>query len=111
MQAVRSVWTVQDFPGSHDSVQAVRLVRSRRPQQMGQRLGQPQRPANDHSLPVWSTSLGHVSRDDKTPEEHVARTRAWKADLRSTPEGEAEYQEMCAKAIDTAQRLATRRSA
>ncbi|MGF1598811.1 MAG: hypothetical protein ACFCVK_18095 [Acidimicrobiales bacterium] len=52
-----------------------------------------------------------MSRDDKTPEEHAAETRAWKADLRSTPEGEAEYQEMCARAVDAAERLATRRSA
>ena len=44
--------------------------------------------------------LGHMSRDGKTPDEHVAQTRVWKADLRSTPEGEAEYQEMCAKAVD-----------
>ena len=51
-----------------------------------------------------------MSRDDKTPEESVVQTRAWKANLRSTPEGEAEYQEMCAKAVDAAQRLATRRS-
>ena len=52
-----------------------------------------------------------MSRDDKTPEEHVARTRAWKASLRWTPEGAAEYQEMCAKAIDAAERLAARQSA
>lgn len=60
---------------------------------------------------VRPTILGRMSRDAKTPEEHVAQTRAWKADLRSTPEGEAEYQEMCVKAVDAAQRLATRRSA
>ncbi len=52
-----------------------------------------------------------MSRDDNTPEEHAALARAWKADLRSTPEGEAEYQDMCAKAIDAAERRATRRSA
>jgi hypothetical protein len=52
-----------------------------------------------------------MSRDDKTPDEHAAQTRDWKARLRSTPEGEAEYQEICAKAVDAAQRLATPRSA
>ena len=53
----------------------------------------------------------HMSRDDKSPEEQVAETRAWKADLRSTPEGEAAYKEMCARAIEVAERLETRRSA
>jgi hypothetical protein len=77
---------------------------------MRQRMGQP-RALPRPRLSARQAIVDHMSRDDKTPDEHVAQTRDWKARLRSTPEGEAEYQEMCAKAIDAAERLATRRSA
>ncbi|MDH3683932.1 MAG: hypothetical protein OEV40_28750 [Acidimicrobiia bacterium] len=52
--------------------------------------------------------MAHI---DESPERSVARTRAWKADLRSTTEGEAEYQDMCARAVEAAKRLAAHRSA
>ena len=57
------------------------------------------------------TTLSVVKRDEMTPEEQVARSKAWKAELRSTPEGETEYQEMRQRAIDAAEQLAARRSA
>ena len=51
-----------------------------------------------------------MSRRELAPEERAAETRAWKADLRSTSEGEREYQEMCARARDAVEHDLTRRS-
>jgi hypothetical protein len=62
-------------------------------------------------MSLQPTTLSVVNREEMTPEEQVARSKAWKAELRSTPDGEAEYQEMCQRAIEAAKKLATRRSA
>ena len=52
-----------------------------------------------------------MSRPELTPEERADETRAWKADLRSTPEGERAYQEMYGRVLKAAGRRANRRSA
>ena len=62
-------------------------------------------------MSVRPTTSRVVKRDEMTPEEQVARATAWKAELRSPPEGEAEYREMRQRAIEAAEQLATRRSA